>query len=510
MKDEISKPVKKTKAKLTPEQEQNKSIWDLAKKNYIDKGADFETMLRGVSQDLGKSYDEINKALSEPKSTRVLTREMLKNMSLRRQAIENAKSWVKGANTPRYQKLATAVWRVPFSVATLGHAVGMVTHAGQHLFMPSTWDAYWGNVGNQFHYWASRPYHELMMQQLEQDPDFYYWKKAGLAIDPRQVYDPYQAYAKWMGKLGEPGRRSMDALKTFRMADAKAIWDKTPESLKTGDYAKEIANLVNHQSGLGKIGSGPVATGADVAMFAARLEASRWARIIGDPAKALATYGNWDKASPAERAGASLTVKRSAEFVGVYMASLIANQGLNKALGAKNNVNFTDPTKADFLKFKAGGLAIDPTGSMTTPVRLIAHIAALSLGAPPPRGERRFGAMVDVIGQYGRGKLSPMAGIITDVGARADFAGRALPNATPEEKQKSKEKPYTWTQYLAEEHGPIATSGALKEVMDTWKSQGMSESQATKYIRALGVLGLETLGVRAQDAPKPPLKAFGE
>jgi hypothetical protein len=498
---EISKP--RTKKELTPEQQKNKNIWTHAKENYIDKGVGFEDMIRGVSQDLNLSHGEVAKALTEPKSARVASRETLRLMSLRRQAIQNAKSWIRGVNTPAYSRAIQAILRVPFSIATLGHAVVMETHAGQHIFMPSTWKNYWTNVGNQFHYWGSRAYHEQMMQELEQHPNFYFWKKAGLAIDPNQVYDPYQAYSKWLGKLGEPGKRSMDAVKTFRIADAEAIWDKTPQSMKTGDYAKEVANVVNHQSGLGKIGTGPVPEGIDMLAFAARLEASRWARIIGDPVKALATYTRWSKATDIEKASANLVTKRSAEFVGVYFASLIANEGLNMALGSKNNVNFTDPKKSDFLRFKIGSMSVDPTGGMTTPVRFLSNVLVTSLGVAPKRGGR-FNTIVDLTGHYVRGKESPAAGILTDIGMRADFSGKPLPNAS--EQEKSKRPPYTWSEYFLEEHGPIALSGATKEIADVWKSQGMSNTQVQDYLKALAILGFESTGIRAAYPPPPKSK----
>ena len=472
---------------------------------------------------MGINQTDVVKALLEKKPTAEAARERLELQYNRRLTEQSARAWLKTLNTPKLFKWARVAWNTPFSVLTLGHAVAPITHAGWNWFIPERWAMQWKATKDSPAIYFSKPAHELLMQKVEQDPNFYLAKRGGLGNDPKRVYDAYQKYAPILGKLGEPGRRSMDVLKSLRQDMFNAEWAKTPESMKNGDMVKLICKLVNHATGLGDIGQGTLAKGAEATMFAPRLEASRLGRIIGDPMKAVGTYFN-KNATPEQNYAANLTMKRTAQFLGTYLGLLAANDGLLVATKSKDRVNFFDPSKSDFWRFKVDGLAIDPTGGLTTTLRAIGLLA--STVAPytkPPQyvdksGNVQVERRVDVVNReatfYARGKEAPAISLLHDWGVREDYAGRSLPNATEEEKEKSEartgKQPYTWGSYLLETKGPIATSGAIREITETWKSQGMSEGRINQYLKVLATFALEVQGVRVEDAPKPPLKAFGE
>jgi hypothetical protein len=164
------------------------------------------------------------------------------------------------------------------------------------------------------------------MEDLTLEPDFTFWKRAGLAVEPSKVYDDYQSFSKYFGRLGVAGDRGFNALKIYRYDLAKSIYDKLSNVEKSDpNTAKEIAKIVNHSTGSANV---IIPKALNVAFFAPRLEAARWARLIVEPAKAVNTFVNWNKATPAQKAAAKVVTKRAGEMLGTYAALLAANQGL--------------------------------------------------------------------------------------------------------------------------------------------------------------------------------------
>jgi hypothetical protein len=404
-----------------------------------------------------------------------------------------------------------AAIRAPFAIAIYGHGtVGMITHAGGRMFLPSQWGTYWRNFGSQWKLWTNKDYHDRAIYKLVNDPDYDFWRHAGAAVDPHSIYTDYGLYAKWGGKFGAAGKRGFDALKIYRLEANKAEWAKVPESIKNDPQqaavmARNIAQMNNHATGVANLGHGPLTTTAQTVMFAAKLEASRWARIIGDPAKTIFTFTDWHNANAADRQIAVTRLKHAAEFGAFYFAALLANQGINQALGTGQKVNLTDPTKSDWLKFKAAHYTIALDGGLLAPVRFLGHVIAGDLLARRTKMQllkgSRFQAATTTAGQYARGKFSPTASILTDVATRADYAGRPLPFTTEAPQHKNQTR-YTLGEYLWS-HGPIPLTGAAEIVYNALRQQGMSGLQASTFIKALAVAAAESTGAHVNEDLTP-------
>lgn len=487
--------------KFTPEEVSD--LWAYAKTAYIDKGVtSLDHTIKGVATDLGLHPDWVARALTQPKAIRKVSNELYQKMALRRQVINDAKGYVRSLDTPLFKRAIETLLRAPFAIKVYGHGtVGMITHSGGRMFLPSQWNTYWSNFGRQWKLWTNKAYHEAAIQQLVRDPDFVMWKRAGAAIDPDRIYTDYGMYAKWAGRFGQAGSRGFDALKLYRLEANKAEWAKVPESIKSDPEAsvemmKSIAKMNNHATGVSDIGHGTLATGATRLLFAAKLEGSRWARMIGDPIKTAETFATWKTASAADRQIAITRVKHAAEFTAFYFASMLANQGILKAVGSNQSVNFTDPTKSDWLKFKAAGYNVALDGGLLAPVRFLGKIIAGDLLSNRTKWQQVKGTKFEQVGtdvaKYARGKASPAVGLGTDIATGADFMGRPLPFSN--EKPRFKDQPkYSWGEYALSQ-GPIPLSGAIREIYDSFRQQGMSAMQITTFLRALAIATTESTG----------------
>ena len=475
-----------------------KAIWDHAKKNYIDKGAEYHDTVSGVARDLGLKTEWVHDAFTKNKSIRTLTDEMYRVQSYRRNAVANARAFVESAGKPGYVKVLRAATNFPRGLAVFGHgAVGMITHAGKNIARPSSWSVYWPNFIRQFKFVARADIHEAAMQTLERSPNFVEKMRAGLKVDPNRIYDDYQLYGKFIGNVGRAGNRGMDALKVFRSEYYDHVMSRLPEELrKDPEMQKAVADWVNGASGSGSIGHGPIADVVHEGMFASSLEASRWKALIGDPVKTAKTFASWSNATPAEKAIAIHRVKTAAEIVAVYLGALGANKALQATTGQKDQVNLTDPTQSDFLKFKWNGRTLDFTGNATAPIRFLARVVQ---GAAKSDTRAIGGAAAE----YARGKLAPQYGIAVDLALRKDAIGRPTPNASVEAKQKAMDKgkePYSWPEY-AIGHGPIPLAGATREVYDVIREKGTDDKVAKAVVRFLETLPIEATGVRVGRTP---------
>lgn len=484
-----------------------KEIWNYAKENYLDKESSFDDMIHGVAMDLGLSPNQVRSALSQPKGARVITDEMYAKQNRRSTAVRNAKEWIKTANTPKLIKFAKAVPNVFFGVATFGHGtVGMITHVGMNIYKPSSWGTYFPNFFRQFDYAygglteAGLARYERAMVDLQKDPDYIFWKRNGLAVDPNKRFDDYQTFQKYFGKLGMAGDRGFNALKVFRLETAKNIYEHLSQVEKADpETAKKIAEIVNHSSGTSKV---PVPEGIGVAFFAPRLEASRWLRLIAQPTEAIKTFTNWKNATPAEKASAKIVAKRAGEMIATYYGLLAVNQGLLSASGSTQKINFADPTQKDWMKFKAGNKTFDLTGGMVSTLGFLSRLVEASAGNQKElRGEKRFDKMGGEVGDYLRGKLSPFGATAVDVVSQADFQGNPMPFSS--DKPSGSRHKLSWKEYISQHVTPIPVSEAFRDVAQSMKEKGMTEVQIDDVLNGvlIGTISGGT-GARVGISPK--------
>ena len=487
-----------------------KAIWDYAKSDYLDSGADYREMLKGVSVDLGLTTEQVRSAISQPKSARVITDEMYRIQKNRNDAINQSKQYVETVNNSKAKSFFKAIPNFFFALKTAGHGtVGAITHAGMNLFQPSTWKIYFPYFIKQFQHAFGGltknglAKYEKAMEDLELHPKFTFWQRAGLAVEPKKSYGEYDGLAKYFGKLSEIGNRGFNALKPYRLELAEHFYNKLSNSEKADpNSAKEIAKLVNHSTGTTEVN---VPKWTSTAFFAPKLEISRWQGLVTDPAKAVSTFTSWNKSTLAEKAMAKRVAKNAGEKMATYMALLAANSAILSLAGSKNSINYTDPTKSDWLKFKIGDKTIDFTGGVESTMRFIGdllHEGYLAYtGDKKTLREKPQDKDYKTIGQQLRYKLSPFMSTVVDVVTGTDAMGRPLPYSKV--KPKKGEERYSVGSYLLHQQTPIPISEGVKETVNSMKQNGMSNAQVKDILMGIlvGTISGGT-GVKVGDVPK--------
>jgi hypothetical protein len=470
--------------------EEVRAIWQYAIDHYIDKGVtDFSDMISSVSKETGLSIKQVREAITQPKSLYKVTDEMYKIRGQRTKAIQNSKMWLKSANTPPEIKFFKALPRIFFGAKVFGHGtVGGMSHAGMYMFKPSSWKRYFPYFINQFKLaYGKDAYFQKYVEDLKNEPDYIFWKRNELAVDPDKIQDDYLEFGKYFGRLGVAGDRGFTALKGFRLQEARAIWSHLSDVEKADkNTAKEIARIVNHSTGTSKV---VVPNSLAVAIFAPRLEASRWARLIAQPTKALMTYRNWKNASTADKVAAKLVSKRSGEMIATYFGLLCANYAINTLSGNKNKVNLFDPTKGDWWLFKAGNKSFDISGGMRSTTRFVAHLMTEMIESHKNlRGNSRSGEIFKTVGKYARGKASPFMGTAVDFAFQADYFDRPLWYS--KDKPRKGDKRYTFWEYVLENQTPIPVAEGIKDVHDAMISKGISTVQAKQIIEGVFIAAI--------------------
>lgn len=495
--------VNKTDNNFTPEEA--KAVWGYMKEKYLDEDAAMTDALKGTATDLGISAKQVLAAIASPKDARNITLEMFKKQYERNKAIQFAKRFVETADQSAAKKFWNSLPSRFFNLKTYGHGtVGNITHAGPNLFRPSVWKAYWPNVMKSFALaYGNTGKYEMAITNLKLSPHFDEWIKAGLAADPEKAYDEYKVFGKKQSWLAGAGTRGFAGLNFMRYDMAEMFFDRASDSERADpDLREEIAKLVNHATGHSEVQlTGAVGQAIKVATFAPGLEISRWQRMITDPYKAAATYKNWSKSSPAEQAAAKIVVRGSGERLATYTALLAANAGLLGASGSSQQINLSDPTKSDWLKFKGGDKTLDFTGGVLDPMRLL-----WSLGMEAYLS--RYGDKKDLRTKPGdkdastitsqlRYKLSPVAGEVADFGTGTDAMGNVLPwsNVTPEKGRYKMD----WIDYASQQL-PIPIAAGFKAAFDGMRERGMSDASINDIMNGIMQAGIEGFtGVRMND-----------
>ena len=493
-----------------------RAIWRYAKTTYIDQGGmDFLEVTRRVADDLGLDQEDVYHVFAGPKTApKEVTTAMWAAQARRRDAIRNAKAWEEAAGDTKLQKALKAAWEFPRQEAVFGHGgVGMITHAGTSVFIPEIWPIYWRNFFRQWKYTLSgvrNPItgktfdniHERMMQRLER-PEALEWQRAGLATRPDVVYDTTYTLGKLFGSVGAAGNRGMDVLKNYRDDLAPFLWNKMSAEFRNdpnGENHKLIADIVNHITGYEKLGKAGV---AGPYMFAPALESARWARTLHDPYATARDLLN-PNASPGAKEAARLRIRLAAQFVGVYGTALLANQALLKVTKQDETVNFTDPTKSDFMSFKWHGRTPTIAGNIFGPLIYLSRVTKTLI-----EGQGRpFNEVGKITWQYMRMKATPAVGITIDMMDRADFMGRRLPTAPKvtaagHARLEDSDKPtYTWTEYALSK-SPIPMAEYTREVYTELRNAGMDMASAKQLLKSALFLPPALIGVRVGEAPKP-------
>ena len=492
-------------------EDEGKAIWGHVTENYLDKGSDTPDAVQNTAIDLGLSVEQVLNAMATPKGGKELSDQMLTINGEKRKAINSAKYFVANADKSGLQKALGKLPSVFFTVKTYGHGtVGNITHAGPNIFRPSTWAAYWPNVFKSFGLaYGSKANYEKSILILQNKPNFDTWINSGLAADPNKIYDEYQLMAKpekttkfgrGLQWLTDTGTRGFAGLNFMRYDMAEMLYNRASDASKADPgFRKLVAELVNHATGHTEV---KVPKALKVITFAPGLEISRWQRMITDPAKAAKTFATWNNRTDGEKGAAKITAQAAGEKIAVYATLLAANAGLLAALGSKQRINFTDPTKSDWLRFKFLDHTLDVSGNMLSPYRLLFTLTAAGYKA-------NFGDKKDLkrnpgdtekneLARQERYKLSPLASDVADVYTGADATGNVLP--------WSKVRPgpgrhkMTWDEFIGQEALPIPVQAGLEAYHNAMETKGMTKSQINGIMSGILLFGIEGFtGAKYQD-----------
>lgn len=494
--------------------DQVKDIWNHAKDEYLDQGKSYQEMVRGVSMDLGLTSEQVQHALASPKGARPINDQMYLTQRARRQAINNAKYFVENAEIPKWKRFVpfskTSIWsNFFFQKSVFGHTgVGMQTHAGMNIFDPTQSANYFKSYVQQFKN-LNKVEYEKSMENMANDPQYVQFLRAGLDIDPNKGYSEYEQ--KSLGKIGgffkeigESGNRGFGALKTFRFNVAKDYYNSLSEVERADpETIKKISELVNNGTGVAKIQPNKIIS---TLVFAPKLIASRWNRLIIQPVKAIGILSDWSNATPSEKAAVKVTARRAGTELATMGALLALNQGLLIASGSDKRVNIDDPTKPDWMRFRWGNTALDLSGGMVGTAQFVArilHDIAPWTTQQDLKGKTRKEAIMIALGNYAFNTVSPVTSTIGEPVLRHDFNGNTVPWSDEKPLYKTSHK-LTWKEYLWQQ-APIPAAEAAKDMYDSMYESGMDEPSIGEVLTGImrGVIAGGT-GARVMELKEKP------
>ena len=491
------------------------AMWKWLKDNAIDHGMPFEQVHDTFNNHFfgGSARPEwVNEFLAARKTPfKRLSDAVWTTQANRRNIQQQAKSLVKDKNANILERAAKAVIVGPRYVSVGGGIHGVVfpgTHGGALVLNPTKWGAFARLVVNT---WKNLNPTEakLLMDNMARAPRFAMARRRGLDLTTHGVETGG----------GHVSARTWGALLETRFR----LWDAAMERhINSGKYSaaeidsigEQMAVWANHATGSGKgIISDPR---VGWALFGPKLAQSYWNRLIGDPIKTLQTWANWNKASAGEKVVAMQRLRGAMWAAGTYSGMLAANQALLAATGQKDQINWNDPTKSDWLGFKGWGFKWSLPGAMHSEINLIGQLIAAQSMKPEqlaatgiPVGKNatanlpqlRQLYMARQLLQYAQNKATPAIGLGKEIVTGHDFMGRPLPWSS--DKGTPKKPPVSWGEY-AWSHAPIPLAGAARYVYDELRKSGASAGDALMWMRAAVVGAVSgTTGIEPKEAKEP-------
>lgn len=277
-------------------------------------------------------------------------------------------------------------------------------------------------------------------------------------------------------------RASQASAATFINELRGALWENWYKSLEAvygkgkipEESLEKIAGAVLHFTGRGTGKKTQAAVNLLGNLAFPRFQASHLQRL-GDTAWALRHYND-----PA----GSLVAKAAARYVfgvvgGLGIVKWLSREGL---ISDKIDVNFEDPTRADWGRLNINGITYDPWGGSQTWVRAFVQ-AGMNLGVDVPGANagKEAPSGWDLLRSIGRGKLAPGASFVTDLLDENDYLGNRV-------NPKSKDPYLNFAR-------DIGMGGAVGEI----RRAAVEEGWIPAVLRGVEVLGLSTGGLWGGD-----------
>lgn len=493
-----------TEAKFT--QPEVAAVWKYTKENFIDGNHLIELgdLVQSISSELGIRPVWVRELLAANKTLRTFNAELYKAQNQRTAVLRAARTWLEDSKKdPLARKLET-IWNFRRALSVLGHVNAPLTHAGSSLFVPNETMHMISSVRRGFKYFLDPVFHRAQMESLLQDKDYSEFAKAGLGIKPGLVEDVAE-YQHIFGKFGVAGDRGMDILKTMRLERMKQRVAQLPPDLRADpEVINEMAQLVNVETGLVNKGILGEALGTKLArntLFAARLEGSRWQNIFVNTARAGRIITKWNSATPAEQVFAKHVLRRNGTLAAVYLSALGANQAALSAAHSQDSVNFTDPTKSDWLAFKWNGHVVGAPSSFLSPLRF-----TLGLAMTPFIKGANNSSVFGKFGDYLGGKVNPTISDIAELmHGKQLFTSRPLPWMHPS-KLRSAKPPLSYAEYALSK-SPIPIAQVAQEVSNSFHDPSVPATAMKTLIDASLAGASSIFAIHTHPVHEEPKKA---
>jgi hypothetical protein len=461
--------------------EQVKTLWETAKKFYLDKGEqDWDKMVNDLASDLGLTPDQVRKGLASPKGARKASDEMYLKQRSRQIALDEAKRWLTNQKASWIGRVFGAAAEKTFKLAIFGHGTAFIgTHAPSTLYTNPklAFKAWLKGLSYSFRGKNGRIQNIVDNKDLIYRPNWTVARRAGLENDPRETRREGATPARSDTALAKAldtisGGRGFDALFHLRQDMFDQAWDQLSVTMRTPEMAEILADSINNATGFTKGGErtkgilqSPI---TKILFFAPKLIASRFKWLVQDPAKMLGTVAKmanpFTKVTPEERMSAIYEAKNKAKFLGMVTGTLLANQALLSVAGSNQSINFTDPKKNDWLAYKGFGYTLATIGAFTRIARLLAQEYNAVFGdlnrIQKARGGREA-AMKDAIYTYLRSGFSPITRDIIVGATGKDYLGNTVPWS--DEKPDRGRRKLTWSEIIQEQFAPIPISEAATQ-----------------------------------------------
>lgn len=497
--------------------EEAKSIWDYAKKNYLDKGVSYRDMIKQVGTDLGLSWKQVSEAVTAPK-TKPISLAMWKKQGELNRAKNATKIWIDQQSRSIYVRAWLKASAAIRGAQVFGHAgVFMGTHAGMTLAQPTTWrhtipaffNAYKFAYGNEGAY-------EKSMQELKSRELYDRFKKLGLKNDPDQVNaEEYQkdqnAFTGMLKRIGMQGIKGFNALKVLRQDLAEHHYNKLTEEQKKDDGAvRSIVRLVNNATGATNL---KLPDWVNEVSFAGGMEAARWGKLTRNPMRATAiaikALRNPEKATTEEKVFAKIWASRVGEQLATYTSLLFANAAIQGLVNPSNPTNILNPNKKDWLRPKFGDITVDPTSGMMSTVDFIKNMGQIPFkNGKELHGDTKSQAWGKALIGRTRGKLAPAYSTLYDLVTQTDYNGNQLPlsNIKPDASHRN----IGWLEWSAQRL-PIPVAEGLHEMFQSAEDNGTKPTHISNVLQALLLAGISgTTGARASESSKERPTPFTE
>lgn len=484
--------------------EERLTIWKWAKENGIDQGMSFGKVHQAINDQFfgGMAKPEwINDILGGRKTPfRSVANEAWRRQYNRQAITQQAQQMSQAGSLGPIGRTVMRMRFLPRTVTVGFHsAVFPVTHAGELLLRPASWATFVKGALRTYRAVGSSAYAARALDSMSRRPLYDLALRSGVDVGPKS--HPVGLISNTGRKTGFLGSsaRAWDMLTVMRYE----LWEKQMgKYLKPGmneaeslDIGKNLAKWANHATGSGK---GPIADIGGGTLFGPKLTQSKVNRLTVDPVQTLKTFAHWSEATPGEKAVAWTRLSGATQYVATLAGFLAVNQGVLSALGSKQQINFTDPTKGDWFAFKGDGLSGYIPG-MHTEIRVAAKILAIAheptttigkrggvIRNPEMHGDTKFSAVARELGQYGMGKLEPGIQRGLEIGLGENFMGRPLPWSSSPGTAK---KPRMSAGEYAASVGPIPLEGPIGYVYDQLKKNGASAKDASAITKGLIIFG---------------------